>query len=287
MDAALELHRPMSDVLGRRALNRATLDRQLLLGRSPLRPLGAIEHLIGLQAQVPKSPYLALWTRLDGFRLEDLTALIHARRVVRIALMRSTIHMVTARDCLGLRPLMQPVVERGVWTGTFGRRLAGINRETLAITARALVEEQPRTFNDLGKLLRARWPGRDALALAMAARALVPLVQIPPRGLWGLGGLAAHTSVETWLGKRRGAKLPLDRMVLRYLAAFGPAGVRDMQAWSGLTRLREVAERLRRKLRTFRDERGQELFDLPDAPRPGADVPALSPRIRQPAARPR
>ena len=262
-----------SDVLSKRALNRALLERQFLLRRSGRGALETIEHLVGLQAQVPNSPYLAIWSRLKNFRLDDLTTLITARRVVRLALMRSTIHMVSARDCLVLRPLVQPVQDRGM-AGTFGRRLARIDLESLASAGRALVDERPRTLGELGSLLKTRWPSRDPEALAYAVRALVPLVQVPPRGVWGDRGAAACTSVEKWLRRRMAARPSMEKLILRYLAAFGPASVRDVQAWSGLAKLREPIERLRPQLRTFVDEQGVELFDLPNAPRPNADVEA-------------
>src|SRR5215472_15930551 len=95
------------DALGRRALNRATLERQLRLRRWQLPAAEAIERLVGMQAQVPTDPYIGLWTRLQGFRQEELAGLLNDRLVVRIALMRSTIHLVTAADCVTLRPLVQ------------------------------------------------------------------------------------------------------------------------------------------------------------------------------------
>jgi len=262
-----------SDVLGRRALNRALLERQLLLRRHGMPARDAIERLVGLQAQTPNSPYLSLWTRLEGFQPDELSRLIQEREVVRIALMRSTIHSVTARDALILRPLVQPVLDRGLKT-TYGRRLEGVDLAELEAAGRALVEEKPRTFSDLGALLGERWPDRDPSALAQAIRVLVPLVQVPPRGIWGAGGLATHTSVEAWLGRSLEAEPSLDEVILSYLAAFGPASVKDAQTWSGLTRLHEVFERLRPRLRTFRDENGTELFDLPDAPLPDPGIPA-------------
>jgi hypothetical protein len=260
-------------LLSRRALNRALLERQFLLRRSNLPAVDMIQRLVGMQAQTPNAPYLGLWTRLDGFRHEDLTTLINNRCVMRIALMRGTIHLVTASDCLGLRPMVQPAVERGL-KGNFGRRLADLRLETIAAAGRKLLERRPHTFSEIGLLLRKRWPDRDAEALANAVRALLPLVQVPPRGIWGAGGLAAHVTAEAWLGQPLAQETSLDEMVLRYLGAFGPATVRDMQAWSGLTRLGEVAERLRPLLCTFRNEQGLELFDLPDASRPDPDVPA-------------
>ena len=121
------------------------------------------------------------------------------RRAVRIALQRSTIHLVTARDCLALRPVLQAVHDRSLQS-SYGRQLAGVDLEALGVAGRALVEAQPRTFSELGKLLGERWPGRDPQALCNAVRSLVPLVQVPPRGIWGASGQAAHTSAEHWLG---------------------------------------------------------------------------------------
>lgn len=261
------------EVLDRRALNRALLERQLLLRRVELSAADAIEHLVGLQAQAPNPPYVALWTRLANFHPNELAGLLTGRRAVRIALMRSTIHLVTARDCLALRPLVQPVLERAL-RGTYGRQLAGLDLQEVANAGRALLEEQPLTFAELGGALRERWPDRAMNALSNAVRALLPLVQVPPRGVWGAGGPAAHTTVEAWLGRPLDPEPSLEMLVTRYLAAFGPAGVKDIQTWSGLTGLREVVQRLRPKLRLFHDEHGNELFDLPDAPRPNPDTPA-------------
>jgi DNA glycosylase AlkZ-like len=257
-------------LLSARALNRALLARQLLLARERRPALDVVEHLVGMQAQEPLNPYVGLWTRLDGFRPKELAAAIVDRRAVRIALMRSTIHLVTAADCLALRPVTQVVHERGL-KGTFGKRLNGVDRDALADEGRALLEERPRTFAELGRLLAERLPDRDPLALSMAVRTSVALVQPPPRGVWGEGGEALHTPVERWLGRPPGPALALEDLVLRYLAAFGPAGVKDVQTWSGLTRLREVIEALRPSLVSLRDENGVELFDLPDAPRPDPD----------------
>lgn len=267
--------RPPSIVLSPRSLNRALLERQLLLRRSKLSVEKTLQHLVGMQAQASNPPYFGLWTRLEGFQPEALSRLISRRRAVRIALMRSTIHLVTARDCLPLRALLQPVLERSLFTGSaYGRAIAGMDIPALVAAGRALVEEKPRTLVELGELLQERWPERDARSLAYAIRNLAPLVQVPPRGLWGVGGQAASTTAESWLGPESGSESSLDELIPRYLAAFGPASVKDVQAWSGLTRLREAIEALRPRLRTFRDEHGVELFDVPDAPLPEPDVAA-------------
>jgi hypothetical protein len=260
-------------VLGPRALNRALLERQLLLRRAKMPVLDAVGRLVGLQAQSPGAPYVGLWSRLEGFRFDDLAGLITHREVVRVVLMRSTIHLVTAGDCLTLRPVVQPVLDRG-FQGNYGRRLQGVDVGQVAAAGRALVDDQPRTFAQLGQLLLARWPDHDPDALAMAVRTGVPLVQVPPRGIWGASGQATHTSAEAWLGRAAGTDSRPDGMILRYLGAFGPATVKDVQVWSGLTGLRAAVERLRPRLLAFRDERGAELFDLPDAPRPDPDTPA-------------
>ena len=261
-------------MLGRRALNRSLLERQLLLRRHEMSAFDAIEHLVGLQAQAPDPPYVGLWTRLARFHTGELSRLILDRRAVRIALMRNTVHLVTAEDCLKLRPLAQPAIGRNLYTGNTQRAaIKEIDAGELAAAGRALLEERPLTARELGGLLRERWPEQDPAALARAIRNLVPLVQVPPRGVWGESGPAAHTTIEAWLGRRLDPDPSPDEMVMRYLGAFGPASVKDAQTWSGLTRLGVVFERLRPRLRTFRDGGGKELFDLPGAPRPDPDTP--------------
>ncbi|GAA0427217.1 hypothetical protein Acor_37250 [Acrocarpospora corrugata] len=260
-------------VLTLRELNRATLARQLLLRRSAMGVLEALEHLVGVQAQTPHSWYVGLWTRLVGFQAEQAADLLLGREAVRIAVMRSTIHFVTARDAVWLRPLVQPAIERST-NGAFGRHLREIDREALTADGRQLVESAPRKPSELGKLLAERWPGRDPAALYQAIRMWLPLVQVPPRGVWGRSGATAHTTTDAWLGRPLSADATTDELVLRYLAAFGPASVKDIQTWCGLTRLAEVTARLGERLIRFRDEQGRELFDLPDAPRPPADAPA-------------
>jgi hypothetical protein len=235
----------------------------------------ALEHLVGLQAQSPTPPYFGLWTRLEDFRAEELSRLIESRKAVRMSLMRSTIHLVTARDALALRPILQSVHDTQFRVGSrHGPAIAGVDIKTLLKIGRRLVEEEPHTFTALGTQLQERWPGRPADSLGFAVRNHLAMVAVPPRGLWGKSGQPAHTTVEKWLGRSLDAESPPDEMVLRYIAAFGPASVRDAQVWSGLPRLGEVFERLRPKLVSFGDESGRELFDLPKAPRPDPNTPA-------------
>jgi DNA glycosylase AlkZ-like len=260
-------------VISDRALNRTLLRRQFLLSRVRRPALEMVEHLVGLQAQEPADPYVALWNRIAGFDPAELADAVAGGDAVRLALQRSTIHLVTAADCAALRPVLQPALER-LARSTFGTRLAGVDQDALAEAARQLVAERPRTFGELGRLLAERWPERDETALAQTARALVPMVQLPPRGVWGRGGRAVHGLAAARLDRPLGTDAAPDRLVLRYLAAFGPATVADVQNWSGLSRLAEVVDRLRPSLRTDRAEDGRELVDLPDAPRVEADLPA-------------
>jgi len=259
-------------VLDLRALNRALLARQLLLRRATLPAAEAIERLGGVQAQAPWPPYYWLWTRLDGFHQDELVKLITSRQLVRIALMRGTIHLVTADDCLAWRPLFQPLLDRAL-KSSFGRFLEGADLAKVTAEGRALVEAEPRTMAALGTALAEGHPG-DPAALAQVVRATVPLVQLPPRGIWGVGGQTVVTSAESWLGRPLDPAPDLSALVRRCLAAYGPVTVKDIQTWSGLTRLKPVVEAMRPELAVFRDEQDRELFDLPDAPRPDPGTPA-------------
>jgi len=264
-----------ADVLSPAALNRATLERQLLLRRSALPVLDAVEHLVGLQAQIPLNPYTGLWSRLERFRPEELAGLLVDRRVVRIVVMRATLHLVSADDCLVLRPLMQPVLDAELARHPdYAPALRGVDLDAVLAFARPLLAERPRTGSEFRAALAERFPDADASALAYACRNLLAFVQVPPRGVWGTTAQVTSTTAEAWLGRPLAANPSIDEIVVRYLAAFGPATVADVATWSRLTGLREVIERLRPRLRTFRDERGRELFDLPEAPRPDADTPA-------------
>lgn len=262
-----------ADFLGLRALNRALLARQLLLERMKLPARNVIEHLVGMQAQIPANPYVALWSRLIEFDPTELSKLMDNRQAVRGSLMRNTLHLVTARDWFALRPVMQPVLERTLTNSPFGPTGEAIDRNELLSVARKLVEERPRTRSELGPLLQQQWPDRDPQMLAYVVTHLLPLVQVTPRGLWQRTGPSAWTTPETWLGRGASGAARPEKVVIRYFGAFGPASVADFARWSRLTGLREVVEQMRSRLRVFRDEQGKELLDLADAPRPDPDAP--------------
>jgi hypothetical protein len=188
-------------------------------------------------------------------------------------LMRGTVHLATVRDALLLRPLVQVVIERG-HSGAFKGRMGGADPQALAAAVRELLSDGPLTARELAHRLIERGLGDDVEAISNATLTYAPLVQLPPRGLWDMGGQAKYATIERWTGRPLEVEPSIDGVVLRYLAAFGPASVLDVQNWSGLTRLGAVLDRLRPALATFRDDRGRELFDLPDAPRPDAGVPA-------------
>jgi hypothetical protein len=261
-------------VLDRRTLNRTLLLRQGLLRRER-RPLDdVVEGLVGLQAQEPGDPYVALWDRIEGFAPEELAGAIAERRAVRMGLLRGTLHLVTAADARALYPEIRDVMVRAYRNSPFAKALAGADIEAIVAAARAELDAEPLTPTELGRRLARRWPDLDANAMAYTARFLLPLVQVPPRGLWGRSGRATNTTAEAWLGGRLEPAAALDDIVLRYLRAFGPATAADIRAWSWLTGLRPVIERLRPQLRTYRDDAGRELLDVEDGVIADPDLPA-------------
>jgi hypothetical protein len=261
-----------------RALNRALMARQLLLARVERSALEVVRHLVGLQSQIPLNPYTALWSRLAGFDPVEASALLAERKTVRLSTLRGTIHLHDVDDALLLRAFCQGVHEATPFGErvVFRRQLAGIEPEELWAAGRALLEEEPRTTSALATALAERFPGYEPSALGTAVRYKLSLVQVTPRGEWGRSMAPTLTTVEAWLGRPQRSADPaaVEALVLRYLAAFGPASVQDMQAWCGVTRLGEVFERLRSRLVVFADATtGRELFDLPDAPLPDPETP--------------
>jgi hypothetical protein len=265
------------DVLTDRALNRALLARQLLIERSDRSVVDTVDLLVGMQAQAPLAPYVGLWSRLRDFAPAQLAEPLERRELVRATLMRGTVHLVRADDALVLRPLTEPAIVRG-FAGGFSGLLTPEHATRVLAFGRELLAEAPRTRAELRRRFRDRWPDQDADAMAYAVSYLLPTMQPTPRGVWGKQGKAELTLLSTWLGREVADDPSIDEVVLRYLRAFGPASVKDVQAWSGLTGLGEVVERLSPVLRSFRSEDGQRLFDDADAARPDADLP-VEPRF--------
>lgn len=265
----------MEQVLTAAEINRATLARQLLLQRSDLTPLDAVRHLMGLQSQAPQPPYVGLWTRLNDFDPHQLSDLLEQRKVVRIALMRSTVHLVETAAAHRMREALETMLERGL-QAPVRKLLAGTDRPALTAAIRELMAAGPHTFAGVAAALADRWPDLTTDALGHAARTWLPLVQVPPRGLWQQTGPAAHLPLDDWAPAQSlvSARTPLQELVLGYLGAFGPATIADAQKWSGLTRLNLVFTELAGELVTFRSATGALLYDLPDAPRPPGDTRA-------------
>lgn len=257
-------------VLGQRALNRALLERQMLLERSTRGVVAAVEHLVAVQAQVPGAPYLGLWSRVAGFDPDDLGRRVTDLSMIRMPTLRCTVHLTTADDALEIRPIVAPLLRRA-FLGQFSKQLAGIDLDEVA-AAGLDVLDRPMSVTEIGRLLGERWPGPDAAALGYAVQYCAPLAQVPPRGVWGAMGRPKLDVLPRMLGRALAAEPSVDDLVLRYLRAFGPAATADTRAFTGVGGLKEVVERL--DLRRFADERGRELLDVPDGPLPDPDTPA-------------
>jgi hypothetical protein len=264
--------KPAAEKLTLRDLNRALLARQWLLAREKAGVVAAVRQLVGLQAQWPAPPYVGLWTRLAQFDRADLAREIERRTLVRAPLLRGTLHLAAADDFLRFRPVLQPVLAAGF--AGLGERTKGIDPAALAAEARPFLLAAPRTQDEVRNFLVASHPKLDDRAMGHAVRMTLPLVQVPGPGTWGFPPAPQFSPVDAWLGKPLAKTGSPADLVLRYLAAFGPATPRDFQTWSGLPNASATFETLRPKLAVFADEKGRELFDLPDAPRPGGEVAA-------------
>ncbi|OZM82772.1 winged helix DNA-binding domain-containing protein [Pseudonocardia sp. MH-G8] len=273
--------RAPTQTIGARALGRAMLARQFLLERADVPVVDAVTHLCGLQAQEPQEPFVGLWSRLRSFDPATLSGLLVDRQVVRTHLMRRTVHLVTARDALAWRSRHDAMLRQRV-LGVYRRELAGIDLDELAAAGRAVMADgRSRSMSELGRVLAEHRPGPGPRVLGeTVVAALVPMVQLPPRGLWRTIAGVQNVPMSSWLGREvepsaaDGADPVGKTLVRRYLAAFGPAATADLRAWCGLAGLPRAVAAVRDELISFRDERGRVLLDLPDAPRPDPDTPA-------------
>lgn len=262
--------------LDARALNRARLHRQWLTERRDATPLQAMEHLVGMQAQLGDPPYYQLWTRLKDFRTEDLSRALHDRSAVRVVLMRGTIHLVAAADALRLRPVVQPYLSQTLFSGgEHGKQIVGVDVGALVAEGRRLLADKPQSADDLAAALQERFGDYPGPSLVYGLRGAMPLIQTPPRGVWGQGGGLTYASTGQWLDSdcELDPETALDEAIPRYLAAYGPATIQDFQTWSSRTRTAAAFERLRDRLVVHRDDNGRELFDVPGAETPDGRQP--------------
>jgi len=249
-------------VLTVRELNRALLARQLLLQRERLPVPRAVERLCAIQGQWSPSPYIGLWSRIEGFERDELTRAFEQRQVVKATLMRITLHVVSARDFLALAP---------VWSEQRREEFerSGLDVAALEASLRAALAGGQRTHTELYSELPEVYTWR--------VRSLVPLVHVPPSGLWRYHGPTPLTEAERWLKKPLGeAAAGAALLAERYLSAFGPASQSDLLRFAGV-RVKDVRpglDALEPRLVHYRGEDGRVLLDLDGAPLPGADVPA-------------
>ncbi|BCL78117.1 AlkZ family DNA glycosylase [Ktedonobacteria bacterium brp13] len=258
-------------ILTLRELNRAILVRQCLVERTSRPALAVIKHLVALQGQVSNAPYIGMWTRLHSFQRAELTTLLESRQAVRASSLRGTLHIMTAEDYLLIHPLLQSVLNRNFML--FARQAKDFDMDRFIIAIRAYIQEQPRTNIELRTKMEELYPGMGKAQIFDAVRMHMALIQALPAGTWGFTGRPTHIEATAWLGRPLANQADgRQQLIRRYLAAFGPASTKDIQAWSGLTGLQRTIEALRPELRTYRDEQGRELFDLPDAPLPPVDI---------------
>ena len=260
----------MTQKLTLHQLNRMYLDRQLLINRADMTISQATERVVGWQSQIPNPPYIGLWTRLESFQRDDLTTAMQNRQIVRCAMFRSTLHLITQADHHRFQRVIEPALVKGL-RSFHGRNIEGLNIPPLVDAVKPFLSESSRSMGEIGKFLLTIEPSREPEALNYVIRTYLPLVQVPPAGTWGAGSKATYTTAENWIG--RGESADIGALFLRYLAGYGPASVMDFQTWTGMTKLAPEIEPIKSKLRLFVDENGVELYDLPDMPLPDIDAP--------------
>ena len=260
-------------VLSLRELNRTTLSRQMLLARQVLTVPAPIERLVGMQAQLSSAPYVGLWTRLTDFTRDDLALAIADHRVVKATMMRATLHLVSAADYPWLRATLAPALHAASESIT-ERRGVELDIESLLRSARNYLTESPRTFAEISAYFSDLYPDIDVGSMRYTIRTHLPLVQVPTDTVWSYPGTPQFALADVWLGQSVDGEADFRELVRRYLAAFGPARVTDLQTWSGLGKLKEAVAAIKKDFVTYRDEQNVELLDLPEIIIPDADTPA-------------
>lgn len=261
--------------LSNRVLNRTLLARQQLLARSASTVPELCDHLIGLQAQDVTPPFIACWSRITDFDPKPLSAGLEDRSLVRITLMRGTIHLVTPADALRIAPHIQPELEKIPFRKGFNYgAMVGLDPDEVRAHGEDVLGHEPMTAAALREAAAARYPDRDPGAVLQTWLYQLPVLQTPPRGRWKDNSRPVWSRVEPWLGAPLDPAYPLEELLLRYLRAFGPATTMDMQTWSKLTGIKPAVTRLGDRVRTYTDERGRTLYDAADAELTDPDTPA-------------
>ncbi|MFC9896609.1 winged helix DNA-binding domain-containing protein [Nocardia sp. NPDC127579] len=261
--------------LSNRVLNRTLLARQHLLERSTLTAHQMCEHLVGLQAQDVPPPFVGLWSRIADFDPATVSAALEDRSLVRITLMRGTIHLVTPPDALRIAPHIQPELEKIPFRKGFNfGAMVGLDPDEVRAHGEAALGEEPMSAADLRARAAELYPDRDAGAVLQTWLYQLPVLQTPPRGKWQDSSRPVWSRVQPWLGAPLDPSYPLAELLIRYLGAFGPASTMDMQTWSKLTGLKQAVDQLGARVRTYTDERGRTLYDLADAELADPDRPA-------------
>lgn len=260
-------------MLSRRDLNRTLLLRQHLLERTSMPALDMVGHLVGLQAQESLPPYLSLAARLTDFDPQELSGALEQGEAVRLLTMRGTIHVLLPDDALALRSWVQPALDQQSRSNQVNRPARHVPVDEVVAATRRHLGSGPLPVRRLGELLAGDFPGVPAAALGHVARERVPLVQLPPRGLWRRSGGVVYQTVENHLG-RDSTRVDVRELVRRYLRAFGPATPSDMTTWSRVTRLGPVLAGMRDELVVVECEDGRSRYDVPGAPYAGGDVAA-------------
>ncbi|ATW49052.1 winged helix DNA-binding domain-containing protein [Streptomyces peucetius] len=262
-----------------RALNRATLARQLLLGRESLDVETAVRRVVALQAQQPGSPYIALWNRLSRFDPADLDASLAGFRTVRATLMRITLHAVHAEDYRPFREAMEPTL-RGARLGDSRFLASGLTADDADALLPDLLKcaARPRTGVEMGECLAKRLGEPMDPTAQRLLRQYAPLWHAPTGGPWSFEVRGAYVAAST-------RPVPTDPgvaaeglqvLIRRYLEGFGPASVADMAQFTMVQRrqVRTAVQALGDGLEQLRGPDGTVMYDIPGAPRPPKDTPA-------------
>ncbi|MBP2188890.1 winged helix DNA-binding domain-containing protein [Nocardia goodfellowii] len=261
--------------LSNRVLNRTLLQRQHLLERSTLTTPQMCDHLIGLQAQDVPPPFVALWSRITDFDPATVSGALDDRSLVRITLMRGTIHLVTPPDALRIAPHIQPELEKVPFRKGFNYgAMVGLDPDEVRKHGEAVLGEEPMSAADLRARAAELYPDRDPGAVLQTWLYQLPVLQTPPRGKWKDNSRPVWSRVEPWLGAPLDPAYPLAELLIRYLRAFGPATTMDMQTWSKFTGIKKAVDQLGDRVRTYTDDRGRTLYDLADADLADPDLPA-------------